>query len=127
MALTNNAIAAIASVLVFPAVLFLAALFARQVPPPRAAHARTADRIVEWYSNHSQLGLWICLLLLPMTAFVLGGAALLRTWRENPMLQYYSWRAVQSVPEHLPAFLIAVVTMASGYVLAMMARQLMRA
>jgi len=127
MALTNDVIAALASALVFPALLFLAALFARQVPPPSAEPARTADRIVKWYSDHSQIGLWILLLLLPMTAFVLGGAALLRTWAENPMLRYYTWRAVTSVPEHLPAFLIGAATVASFCVLAMMARQLTRA
>jgi|SRR5579862_3035481 len=127
MTLTNDVIAPLASALVLPAVLFLAALFARQVPPPHAEPARTADRIVKWYADHPQIGLWILLLLLPMTAFVLGGAALLRTWSENPQLRYYTWRLAASVPEHLAAFLIGAVTVASGCVVVMMGRQLVRA
>jgi hypothetical protein len=127
MSLPNDVIAALATGLVLPAVLFVGALFARQVPPPHAQPARSADRIVRWYSDHPQLGLWVLLLLLPMTAFVLGSAALLRTWAENPMLRYYTWRAITSVPEHYPAFLLAIATMASAGVLAMMAKQLMRA
>ncbi len=127
MSLTNDVIAILSSALVFPAILFVSALFARQVAPRTGELARAAERIVQWFSNHSQVGLWLLLLLFPATAFVLGSSALLRTWAENPMLQYYSRRAIELVPEHLAAILVAGATLASGFVLALTARQLLRA
>jgi len=125
MGLTNDVIAAWALVLIGPAVVFIAALFLRQVPPPTSQPARTADRIVKWYAGHPQLALWVFLLLLPFSAFLLGSAALLRTWDENPQLQYYAWRALAAIPEHWPAVSIGGATLLSAGVLAMITAQLM--
>jgi len=127
MGLTNDVVAAWALVLVAPALLFVIALSLRQWPIFRAAPARIAERVVRWYAANPQLGLWVLLLLLPFSAFILGSAALLRTWRTNDQLQEFTWRALHAVPAHLPAFLIAAATAASAVVLAMMARHLMRA
>jgi hypothetical protein len=101
MSLTNDVIAACAFALVGPAVLFVAALFLRQVPSPESQPARAADRIVRWYAAHPQFALWVLLFLLPIATFLLGSAALLRTWGNNPKLQYYTWRALEEVPQHL--------------------------
>jgi len=125
MSLTNDVIAAWALALVGPAVLFVAALFLRQVPPPASEPARTADRIVQWYAAHPQLALWVLLLLLPLSAFMLGSAALLRTWGDNPQLQYYTWRALAAIPEHWPAVSIGGATLLSAGVLAMITAHLM--
>ena len=125
MSLTNDVIAAWALALVGPAVLFVAALFLRQVPPPTSEPARTADRIVKWYATHPQLALWVFLILLPLSAFILGSAALLRTWGDNPQLQYYTWRALAAIPEHWPAVSIGGATLLSAGVLAMITAQLM--
>jgi len=124
MALTNDVIAALASALVGPAVLFVAALFLRQVPPPESEPARTADRIVRWYAAHPQLALWVLLLLLPLSAFLLGSVALLRTWGDNPKLQYYTWRALTEIPEHWPALSIGGATLLAAGVLAMITTHL---
>jgi ABC-type Fe3+ transport system permease subunit len=126
MSLTNDVIAAWALALVGPAVLFVAALFLRQVPPPESQPARTAERIVRWYAAHPQLALWVLLLLLPLSAFVLGSAALLRTWGDNPELRYYTWRALTEIPEHWPAMSIGVATFLAGGVLVMITAHLMR-
>jgi hypothetical protein len=125
--LTNDVIAALAMALVFPALLFVAALFLRQFRRADAAPARVAERVVSWYSAHAQLGLWVLLLLMPLAAFVLGSAALLRTWAENADLRYFSWRVLAAIPAHWPAELVGAATVVSGYVLAMMARQLRQA
>ena len=125
MSLTNDVIAAWALALVGPAVLFVAALFLRQVPPPSSEPARTADRIVKWYAAHPQLALWVFLLILPLSAFILGSAALLRTWGDNPQLQYYTWRALAAIPEHWPAVSIGGATLLSAGVLAMITAHLM--
>jgi hypothetical protein len=119
MSLTNDVIAAWAVALVGPAVLFVAALLIRQVPPPESQPARTADRIVRWYAAHPQFALWVLLFLLPMSTFLLGSAALMRTWDDNPKLQYYTWRAVAEIPEHWPALSIGGATLLAAGVLAM--------
>ena len=124
MSLTNDVIAACAVALVGPAVLFVAALFLRQVPPPQSGPARTAGRIVTWYAAHPQLALWVLLLLLPLSAFLLGSAALMRTWGNNPQLQYWAWRALTEIPEHWPAVSIGVATLLSAGVLAMITAHL---
>jgi hypothetical protein len=125
MGLTNDVIAALALALVGPAVLFVTALFIRRVPPPGSEPARTAERIVRWYAAHPQLALWVLLLLLPLSAFILGSAALLRTWGDNPQLRYYAWRALAEIPEHWPAVSIGGATLLSAGVLAMITAHLM--
>jgi len=124
MGLTNDVIAAWALALVGPAVLFVAVLFIRRLPPPPSKPARTADRIVTWYATHPLLALWVLLLLLPLSAFILGSAALLRTWGENPKLQYFAWRALAAIPEHWPAVFIGGATLLSLGVLVMITAHL---
>jgi hypothetical protein len=125
MSLTNDVIAAGTLALVGPAVLFVAALFLRQIPPPESQPARTANRIVTWYAAHPQLALWVLLLLLPLLAFLLGSAALMRTWGDNPKLQYWAWRALSEIPEHWPAVSIVAATLVSAGLLAMIMAHLM--
>jgi hypothetical protein len=125
MGFTNDVIAAWVLALVGPAVLFVTALFLRQVPPPESEPARTAERIVRWYAAHPQLALWVLLLLLPLSAFLLGSAALLRTWGDNPQLQYYAWRALAAIPAHWPAVSIGGATLLSAGALAMITAHLM--
>ncbi len=125
MGLTNDVIAAWALVLVGPAVLFVMALFVRRLPPPESGPARTAERIVTWYAAHPQLALWVLLVLLPLSAFILGSAALLRTWDDNPQLRYYTWRALAAIPAHWPAVFIGAATLLSAGVLAMITAHLM--
>jgi hypothetical protein len=126
MSFTNDVIAGMALVLVAPAILFVMALSLRQWEAFDGEPARMAERVVQWYAAHPQFALWVLLLFLPLTAFVLGSSALLRTWGDNPQLRDYAWRALALIPEHQPAFLIAVATVVSAGVLAMMARHLMR-
>ena len=127
MSFTNDVVAGVALVLVAPSVVFLLALLLRQWQAFGAEPARTAERIVRWYAAHAQLALWVLLLVLPLGAFVLGSAALLRTWGNNAELQNYILRGLAEVPEHPEAFLIAGATIVSAAVLAMIARHLMRA
>jgi hypothetical protein len=127
MSLTNDVIAICAFALVGPAVLFVTALFLRQVPPPESEPARTAERIVRWYAAHPQLALWVLLFLLPLSAFILGTAGLLRTWGENPRLQDYAWRALAAIPAHWPAMSIGGATLLSAAVLVMITAHLMAA
>ena len=119
MSLTNDLIAACAFALVSPALLFVAALFVRQVFPPESEPARVSARIVSWYASHPQLALWVLLLLCPLSAFVIGTATLLRTWGENPKLQYWAWRVVEEIPEHWPAMSVGGATIVAFGLLVM--------
>ena len=125
MALTNDVIAAWTLALVCPSVLFLVALSLRRVPPPGSEPARTADRIVKWYAAHPQLSLWVLMLLLPFSAFVLGLGALLRTWGNNPKLQFWAWRAFEETTKHWPAMTVGAATLVSMGMLVMITAQLM--
>jgi hypothetical protein len=125
MGLTNDVIAAWALALLGPAILFVTALSIRRVPPPESGPARTAERIVTWYAAHPQLALWVLLFLLPLSAFILGSAALLRTWSDNPQLQQYTWRALAAIPAHWPAVSIGGATLLSAAMLAMITAHLM--
>ena len=127
MGFTNDVIAAGVLVLVGPAVLFVTALFISRVQPRESRPARTADRIVRWYAAHPQLALWVLLLLLPLSALILGSAALLRTWGSNPKLQYFTWRALSEIPEHWPALSIGGATLIAFGVLVMITAHLMAA
>ena len=126
MSLTNDVVAAWALAMVGPAVLFVIATFLRQVPPPGSEPARTADRVVRWYAAHPQLSLWVLLLLLPFSAFILGIAALLRTWGDNPQLRYWAWRALTEIPEHWPAVSIGGATLLAAGLVAMITAHLLR-
>ena len=125
MGLPNDVIAAWALVLVGPAVLFVMALLVRRVPPPESEPARSAERILRWYAAHPQLALWGFLFLLPLSAFILGSTALLRTWGANPKLQYFAWRALAAIPEHWPAVSIGGATLMALGVLVMITAHLM--
>jgi hypothetical protein len=125
MTLTNDVVAAAIFALVVPAILFVTALFVRQVLPPGAPPARTADRIVRWYAAHPQLALWGLLFFLPLSSFVLGLAALLRTWGENPQFEYWAWRALQAIPRHWPAMSIGAATLVAMAVLVMITAHIM--
>ena len=126
MTFTNDVIAVWAAALICPAIVFVTALSVRQWQPLGSGPVRTADRVVGWYAAHPQLALWVLLLLLPLSAFVLGSAALLRTWDDNPQLQDFTWRALAAIPNHWPAMSIGVATLLAAGVLTMISRHLMR-
>ena len=126
MSFTNDVIAALALALVCPAVLFVAALFLRQVAPLQSEPARKAQRIVSWYAAHPQLSLWVLLFLLPLSSLVLGTAALLRTWGDNPRLQDVTWRALAAIPAHWPAMSIGGATLLAFAIVVMITAHLLR-
>ena len=74
----GGAIALLELFLVFPAALFMTALFARNVQPPPYEPAQTARRLVDWYAARPVLGLDIFLIAMPLLTLGLGGAILLR-------------------------------------------------
>lgn len=100
-------LAATEILLVLPAALFMTALFVRNLQPVPYEPATTARHVVEWLSAHPALGLQLFLIALPFTAFVLGGATLLGSWRTTA-------KALAAVRAHLATLLIAGATLVAG-------------
>ena len=100
----QRSIAALELLLIFPGVLFMTALFARNVQPPKYEPAHTAQRIVDWYAAQPHIGLWLLLIALPLAVLVTGSLALARNWRS-----------------HLAAFLVAAATLTAACILAIVA------
>ena len=114
-------IAATELLLVFPAALFMTALFVRNLQPAQYEPAHTARRLVEWFSARPLLGLDVFLIALPLTAFVIGGATVLRSWRSDAKLRQAALETLAAVRTHLETLLIAGATLMAGGILAIVA------
>lgn len=117
----NFALAATEIALVFPAVLFMAALFVRNIQPQQYEPAHVAQQIVMWYAARQAVGLWVFLMILPFLALVTGGAALLRRWRRDASLRQAGRQVIAEVRAHLSTSVIACATLAAAGVLAVVA------
>lgn len=111
-------LAATEILLVLPAALFMTALFVRNLQPVPYEPATTARHVVEWFSAHPPLGLQLFLIALPFTAFVLGGATVLGSWRRDAELRQATVRTLALVRAHLATLLIAGATLVAGCSLA---------
>src|SRR6478609_9425462 len=89
-----RSVAALELLFVFPAVLFMCALFARSLQPLQYEPAHTAQRIVDWYAATPHVGLWVLLMALPLGVLLIGSATLVREWRRNEGLRDASLRTI---------------------------------
>ena len=116
-----RSVAALELLFVFPAVLFMSALFARNVQPLQYEPAHTAQRIVDWYAARPHVGLWILLIALPLAVVVIGSATLMREWHRNQELRVATLRAIGFIRSQAPSILIAGATAMAGSILAIVA------
>ena len=112
----KRTIAIIELLLVFPAALFMVALFLREVQP-----LAQTGRLVEWFSHHVVLGLYVFLLAMPLAAFVIGCAIVLRSWRSDVEFRRATLEIFTTLRTHLASLLIAGVTLMAGGILAIVA------
>jgi hypothetical protein len=110
------AIAVVELLLVFPAALFMTALFLREVQP-----LAQTGRLVEWFSHHVILGLYIFLIAMPLAAFVGGCAIVLRSWHSDAEFRRVALAILTTARPHLAALLVAGATLMAGGILAMVA------
>jgi hypothetical protein len=101
-----NLLAAGGLALIFPALLFLAAVVVRYVPPM----AEPAQRVVMWYATRTWT-LWVLLIALPLAALITGGVKLL--WNVGAS----NSRPALLVATAGPARLIVVETVTAGMIL----------
>src|ERR1700737_5394579 len=97
----KRTIAATELLLIFPAVVFMTALFVRELQPLQYEPAHTAQQIVNWYAVRPRVGLWVLLIALPFAVLIIGCAALLRSW-SDVALQQSARQPLAAIAAHLP-------------------------
>ena len=122
MNIFKRAIAATELLLIFPAALFMMALFVRNLQPLQYEPARTAQRIVDWYAVRPRIGLWGLLIALPLAVLLTGCSTLLRNWSGEAQLRQAVWQTLALIKKaHLATLLIAGATLTAGGILAIVA------
>jgi hypothetical protein len=118
MKVNKYTIATMELALIFPAVLFMTALFVRNLQPPQYEPAHTAHQIVAWYAARPRIGLWGLLIALPLAVLVMGCGTLLRGWSRETELRQAARNTLATLSAHLSTLLVAAATLAAGGVLA---------
>ena len=121
MNIMKRAIAATELLLIFPAALFMTALFVRNLQPLEYEPAHTAERIVTWYSGRPHIGLWVLLIALPLAVLITGCGTLLRNWRDDVALRQAARHTLAAIRAHLAMLLVAGATLTAGGILAIVA------
>jgi len=116
-----RSIAALELLFVFPAVLFMTALFARSIQPLQYQPAHSAQRIVDWYAARPHVGLWVLLIALPLAVLVIGLSSLIREWHSNRELRDSILRTIGFIRSEASTVLIAGATATAGGILAIVA------
>ena len=111
--------------LIFPATLFMAALFVRNVQPLQYEPAHTAQQIVNWYAARLHIGLWGLLIGMPLIVLVTGFGIVLHKWRSEPELWQAASQTFATVIAHSETVLIALTTTVAGSVLTIVALHLL--
>ena len=122
MMIFKRAIAATELLLIFPAVLFMTALFLRNVQPEQYQPAHTAQLIVNWFTKGPVwLVLWVLLMALPVAVLSIGAVTLLHSWKIDAQLRQAARQMFGIVRAHLATVLIAAATLTAGGILAIVA------
>jgi len=114
-------LAALELLFIFPAVLFMSAVFFRSIQPIQLEPAHTAQRIVDWYAGRPHLGLWVLLVALPLAVFAIGSATLARHWRSNQQFRASVLQLLGFARAQAAAFLIAGTTTVAAAILVVVA------
>jgi hypothetical protein len=114
-------IATLEFLFIFPASLFMIALFVREIQPPQYEPAQTARRLVDWFAARPVLGLDVFLIGLPFAALVIGCGTVLRSWRTDAQLRQAVLQTLTAVRAQLAALLIVLATLIAAGILAIVA------
>lgn len=119
--LLKRSLAAIELLLIFPATLFMLALFLRNVQPAPFQPAETARHVVDWFAARPRIGLQLFLIALPFSALVIGAASTLRTWRRDQRLRQVAADTLAPLRTHASFLLIAAATLLAAAILSIVA------
>jgi hypothetical protein len=117
----RRTIAATELLLILPAVLFMTALFVRNLQPLQYEPARTAQQIVAWYAARPGVGLWLLLIASPLAVLVTGCATLLRNWNDDADLRRAAHQTLAAIRAHFSMLFVATATLTAAGVLAIVA------
>jgi len=121
----QSALAATELLLVFPAVLFMTALFVRNLQPQQYEPARSAQRIVDWYAASPHVGLWVLLIALPLAVLVIGTVTLKQAWATDVDLRQSAGQLAGILRAQWATALVTLATLAAMCILAIVALHLM--
>ncbi|HEX4228782.1 MAG TPA: hypothetical protein VHZ07_08930 [Bryobacteraceae bacterium] len=122
---TRYIIATTELLLIFPAVLFMTALFVRNLQPPQYEPAHAAQQIVAWYAASTRIGLWVLLITLPLVVLTTGCVTLFRRWSDEPELREAARHTLATLSSHWATVLVAGATLTAGGILAIVALHVM--
>jgi hypothetical protein len=117
MKMIRRTLATLEVLLIFPAALFMTALFVRSAQPQQFEPAHTAQRIVDWYAARTHVGLWLFLMAFPLAVLVIGCVSLLRNWRSDVELRQVTIECVGAIRRHFAVLIIALATVTSAVIL----------
>lgn len=115
------AITTVELLLISPAVLFMTALFMRDVQPRQYEPAHTAQQIVTWYAARPRIGLWLLLIALPLAVLVTGCAMVWRRWEADAELRQAGHGLLTIARAHLATILTAGATFTAAGILGIVA------
>jgi hypothetical protein len=121
MKAAQRAITTIELLLISPAVLFMTALFMRNVQPQQYEPAHTAQQIVMWYAARQLTGLWLLLIALPVGVLVTGCAMVWRRWESDAELRKAARDLLTIARTHLATILTTGATVTAAGILGIVA------
>jgi hypothetical protein len=107
MKVSQWGITAVELLLLSPAVLFMTALFMRNIQPQQYEPAHTAQQIVMWYAARQLTGLWLLLIALPVAVLATGWAMVWRRWKRDAELRKATQDLLTIARTHLATILTA--------------------
>ena len=121
MKAANRVVAVVELLLLSPAVLFMTALFIRNIQPSPYQPSEAARRLVNWYSARPLLCLDVFLITLPLLALFIGAATVARLWRSDASFRRVARETFMAVRLHAAPLLIAASTLVAAGTLAIVA------
>lgn len=121
MKTANRVVAVVELLLISPAVLFMTALFVRNIQPSPYEPSEAARRLVDWYSTRPLLCLDVFLIAWPFLALVIGAATVAGLWRGDASLRRVTRETLTAVRSHAAALVIAAATLIAAGTLAIVA------
>jgi cytochrome b561 len=112
MGANKRAVAAVELLLIAPAALFMISLFLREVQP-----LAQTGRVVEWFTHHLVLGLYVFLFSMPLAAFIGGCTVLLRSWGNDPQFRSNTSTLLRAAKDQWATLLVAAATVSAAGIL----------
>ena len=106
--------------LIFPSILFMGALVARELQPLQNEPAHTAQQLVMWYAARMWT-LWVLLIALPFAVVVTGCVTLARNWRDDMKLPRAAQQTLAAIRADRAMLFVAATTLTAVAILAIVA------